>query len=261
MNRFGLLCGLASVLACLPLPGQPPARSPFLISRPVPDAAAVERGKTLFVPSCGFCHGPNATGGEGPDLVRSAVALRDEGGNELGPVIRSGRPGMPAFPQMTDAQIKDIASFLRNRQQDAIDRNSYALKNVNTGDAKRGEIYFASHCSQCHSGDKALRGAGARYEESVLMGKILYPGGRGSTPAARPTATVTVAGQAVTGALEYLDDFDIGLRAPSGEYHGYSRTPEVKIEINDPLEGHVKLMRSFQDRELHDVLAYVETLK
>src|SRR5882762_4970935 len=109
MNVFPYLCALFLLLSAplggqTPNAGRGPARSTFLVSRPIPDAAAIERGKTLFGPSCGFCHGTNATGAEGPDLVRSAIALRDEGGDEIGPVVRAGKPGMPAFPQMTDEQ-------------------------------------------------------------------------------------------------------------------------------------------------------------
>src|SRR5437879_8431691 len=114
-----LLIAVIPLFGQAPAGGRGPARSTFLVSRPIPDPAAVERGKALFGPSCGFCHGTNATGAEGPDLVRSAIALRDEGGDEIGPVIRAGRPGMPAFPQMTDPQIKDIAAFVRDRQQAA----------------------------------------------------------------------------------------------------------------------------------------------
>src|ERR1700758_1909399 len=80
----------------------------FLISRDVPDPAAVERGQKIFVAQCGFCHGSNATGGEtGPDLIRSALALDDEGGDKIGPVILNGRAdkGMPAF-HLTGDQIK-----------------------------------------------------------------------------------------------------------------------------------------------------------
>src|SRR5579864_1283299 len=80
-----------------------------LISRAVPDPAAVERGQKIFVAQCGFCHGTNANGGEtGPDLIRSVLALDDEDGEHIGPVIQKGRAdkGMPAFP-MTDAQVKD----------------------------------------------------------------------------------------------------------------------------------------------------------
>ena len=253
-----LACALA-LSAQSPAGGRGPVRSPFLNSRPVPEPAAVERGKAAFGPACGFCHGTNATGGEGPDLVRSAVALRDEGGDEIGPVIRGGRPGMPAFPQMTDGQIKDIAAFIRNRQQDAIDRGSYTLKNVNTGDAKRGETYFAANCAACHTGSKDLRGVASKYDEGVLLGKIVYPGGRG--PAARPTATVTAGGKTVTGVLEYHDDFEAGIRDSSGEYHGFNLGPGVTLEVKEPLQGHVKLMKTFNDKDLHDVLAYLVSKK
>jgi cytochrome c oxidase cbb3-type subunit III len=257
------LIAVMPLFAQAPAGGRGPTRSKFLVSRPIPDPAAVERGKALFGPSCGFCHGTNATGGEGPDLVRSAVALRDEGGDEIGPVIRAGRPGMPAFPQMTDPQIKDIAAFLRNRQQEAIDRGSYALKNVNTGDASRGATYFAAHCATCHSVTKDLKGVADKYENSVLMGKIVYPGGRG--PAARPSVTVASAGKVTTGTLEYQDDFEVAVRDSSGEYHGFTRGPGVKVDVKEPLAGHEKLMKTFaapgNDRDLHDVLAYLVSLK
>jgi cytochrome c oxidase cbb3-type subunit 3 len=233
----------------------PPHRNSFLISRPVPDPDAVERGKTLFVASCGFCHGPNATGGEGPDLVRSAVALRDENGEEIGPMIHAGRPGMPAFPQIADAQIKDIAAFLRYRQQVAIDRGAYEFKNVNTGDPKRGETYFTAHCATCHSVSGDLMDIAARYEPTALITRILYP------KSAKPTATVVDNGQSYGGTVEYLDDFEVGLRDDAGIYHGFTRSPALKLVIKDPLEPHEKQMKTFRDDDLHDVLAYLEGLK
>jgi len=241
-------CGLIAQTA-------PPRRNNSLISRPVPGPAAVERGKTLFVASCGFCHGPNATGGEGPDLVRSAVALRDENGEEIGPVIHTGRPGMPAFPQMTDAQIKDIAAFLRSRQQVAIDRGNYEFKNVNTGDPKRGETYFTAHCATCHSVSGDLKDIAARYEPTALITRILYPKG------AKPTAAATDNGQTFSGTVEYLDDFEVGLRDDAGVYRGFTRGPALKLVIKDPLEAHEKQLKTFRDDDLHDVLAYLETLK
>lgn len=261
---FRLACFAVStlpVLAQAPAAGRGPQRSPFLISRPVPDQASIERGKAVYVPNCGFCHGSSATGAEGPDLVRSFVALRDEGGDEIGPVIRSGRPGMPAFPQMTDGQIHDIAAFIRNRQQDAIDRDAYKLKNVNTGNIEKGKVFFAANCAGCHSPEKDLKGVAKKYEDAVLMAKIVYPGGRGLSPAGRQTVTVTTAAKTVTGSLEYLDDFEVAVRDPSGEYHGFQRGPAVKVAVKNPLEGHVKLMKTFNDADLHDVLAYLVTMK
>src|SRR5437868_7594033 len=86
-----------------PAPSRPPAGGfsmrNFLGLGAAPDPAAVERGQKLYVPTCGFCHGTNASGGNsGPDLVRSVLVLHDEGsGSKIGPVTVNGRPdkGMP----------------------------------------------------------------------------------------------------------------------------------------------------------------------
>src|SRR5678809_1161627 len=105
-----------------------------LISRPVPPADAVERGQKQFVIQCGACHGADARGDDnGPDLVRSEIVLDDEQGNLIGPLLRKGRAneGMPAF-DLTDAQIRDLAAFLRERTQAAINRNAYQILNVLT---------------------------------------------------------------------------------------------------------------------------------
>jgi mono/diheme cytochrome c family protein len=115
----------------------------FLAIGAAPDPEAVKRGQTLFVSTCGFCHGTNANGGEtGPDLVRSVLVLHDQGtGKEIGPVIHNGRPGkgMPSFSNLSDAQIKDIAAFLLSRSQAAANRGGYQIQNIVTGDAKQGE--------------------------------------------------------------------------------------------------------------------------
>lgn len=250
------MCGGFAVTAVLfAQQQQAPKRNTFLVSRPVPDPAAVERGKAIFVPSCGFCHGTNATGGEGPDLVRSDVALKDENGETIGPVIHGGRPGMPAFPQMTDAQIKDIAAFLRFRQQEAIDRSSYQVKEVNTGNAKKGEAYFTAHCASCHSLQNDLKGIASKYEATALITRILYPKG------AESQVTVTEGGKATTGTVIYLDDFEVGVRDDAGVYHGFTRGPGVHVAVKDPLAAHEKLMKAFNDADLHNVLAYLETSK
>jgi mono/diheme cytochrome c family protein len=273
--RAALLMAVATILGNAQTPPGPGrGRGGFgmgLISRDTPDPAAVERGTASFVATCGFCHGRNANGGEsGPDLIRSAVALDDEKGDKIGPIIRQGRPagGMPAFPQMTDAQIQDIAAFLRARQQAAINRGSYQILNLNTGDQKKGEAWFAAHCVGCHSVNGDLAHVASKYQPEALIGRILYPGGRGGrggrggSAATRPTATVTTAsGKAFSGALEYRDDFDIGLRDSSGLYHSFALAPGVKVQIDDPLAKHEEMLKKYSDAELHDILAYLETLK
>jgi cytochrome c oxidase cbb3-type subunit 3 len=74
-----------------------------------PDPKALARGRQLFQEACGFCHGEDATGARGPDLIRSTVVNHDDNGNLIGPVIRNGKEekGMPAFPYSAE-QISDI---------------------------------------------------------------------------------------------------------------------------------------------------------
>jgi cytochrome c oxidase cbb3-type subunit 3 len=235
-----------------------------LVTRAVPPAEAVERGKAAFVPACGFCHGPNAKGGEGgPDLVRSPIVLDDEQGDRIGPVILNGRPdrGMPAF-SMTKDQIADIAAFLRERTQAAVNRREYKIQDVVTGDAKAGQAYFsgAGRCNSCHSPAGDLARIGAKYDAVSLQARFLYPGP--SDPQVKLIqVTVKRANTApVSGILEIMDDFTIGLRDSEGYYHSFSRD-DVKVEIQDPLAAHGELLRRYTDADMHNILAYLVTLK
>jgi mono/diheme cytochrome c family protein len=263
-----LFLGLASLAAQAP-PPEPPRHSGFLVSRAVPDLASVGRGEKLFVANCGFCHGPRATGGEsGPDLVRSAIALDDDGGDKVGPVIRQGRlgKGMPAI-SLTDAQIKDVAAFLRDRQQATIDRHAYAILNVVTGDAKLGAAYFngPGHCNTCHSPTGDLAGIGRKYDAVSLQSQFLYPQAWPGGPppeSLRSSVTVTPSpGKSLTGRLEYLDDFNVALRDASGVYHSFARGDSVKVDVHDPRAAHEELVTKITDADMHNVLAYLVTLK
>jgi cytochrome c oxidase cbb3-type subunit III len=257
----------AEAAAQAPAPSGPPARphGNMLISRAVPDPAAVERGQKIFSANCSFCHGSNAQGGDtGPDLVRSELALDDERGDKIGPVILQGRPGkgMPAFHLPPD-QIQDLAAFLRNRQQAAIDRNAYTILNVVTGDAEKGHEYFETHCSKCHSPTGDLAGLGKKYDPVALQSRFLYPKPRpGDAHPVESQVTVTLpTGQTFSGTLEYLDDFDVALRDASGEYHSFSRQGRLKVEVHDPLAAHAELLKKYTDADMHNILAYLVTLK
>jgi cytochrome c oxidase cbb3-type subunit III len=245
---------LLTAIALAPLQAQ-------LITRPVPPADAVERGQRVFVATCGFCHGAGAKGGEGgPDLVRSPVVLDDENGDKIGPVVLKGRPdkGMPAFP-MTAPQIFDIAAFLRARTQATINRREYPLQNIVTGDAKAGRAFFngAGKCSTCHMPDGDLAGVGKKYEPVVLQARFLYPG-RNRKPS---DVTVTLpSGQTATGSLEFMDDFTVGLRDADGYYHSWPRDG-AKIEVRDPYAAHADLLKKYTDADMHNLLAFLVTLK
>ena len=240
-----------------------------------PDAEAVKRGQAIFVSSCGFCHGTNATGGaQGPNLVRSTLVLHDEGsGKEIGPVIHDGRPakGMPSFANLTDNQIHDIAQFLLGRTQAAANRMDYTIQNIVTGNAQMGEAYFQAHCSSCHSPQGDLAHIAAKYEPVTLQGRFLYPGnsnpyGMGPPPDPRAAKHVTVtlpSGVSYSGVLARIDDFSVALRDDSGIYRSwvYDDVKGIRVQIQDPLEQHVKLLRQYSDSDMHNLLAYLETLK
>lgn len=261
------LFSAASLLAQSPPAAAARPGNNMLISRAVPDAAAVERGQKIFVGNCGFCHGTTAQGGDGgPDLVRSPLALDDERGDKIGPVIEQGRAGkgMPAFHLPAD-QIQDIAAFLRSRQQAAIDRNAYSILNIVTGDREKGREYFngAGRCHSCHSPTGDLAGIAKKYDAVALQSRFLYPRARpGDTQTVRSQATVTLpSGQSFSGTLEYLDDFNVALHDASGEYHSFSRDAHVKVEVRDPLAAHAELLKKYSDADMHNLLAYLVTLK
>jgi cytochrome c oxidase cbb3-type subunit 3 len=256
----------ASLLAQTPPPIAPRPGGNMLISRTVPDAAAVERGQKIFVGNCGFCHGTTAQGGDtGPDLVRSPLALDDERGDKIGPVIEQGRSakGMPAFHLPAD-QIQDIAAFLRSRQQAAIDRNAYAILNVVTGDHDKGREFFngAGRCHSCHSPTGDLAGVAKKYDAVTLQSRFLYPRARPGQDSRRSQVTVTLAtGQSFSGTLEFVDDFNVALRDASGDYHAFTRDAHVKVDVHDPLAAHAELLKRYSDADMHNVLAYLVTLK
>jgi mono/diheme cytochrome c family protein len=246
----------------------------FLAIGAPPDPETVKRGQALFVASCGFCHGSNAHGGNsGPDLVRSVLVLHDQGtGKEIGPVIRIGRPakGMPPF-NFTDAQIKDVAAFLLSRNQAAANRMEYKILNVVTGDPKAGENYFSAHCTSCHSAVGDLAHIGTKMDPVALQSRFLYPkpqnffGMSGPPdPRAETTVSVTLAsGQTYAGKLDRIDDFSVSLTDQSGQHRSwiFDSEPGTKVQVNNPLQAHLDLLKQYTDADMHNILAYLETLK
>ncbi len=244
---------LFAVSLCFSLAAAPPSK---------PDPAAVARGRKQFVSSCGFCHGNDATGNRAPDLVRSPLVNRDRGGDLLGPVIRAGRPdkGMPGFP-FTDAQVADVAAFLHARVIEGLSSSNvpqdYPLARLLTGSAPAGKAYFegAGGCSGCHSATGDLAGIASRFQPLALQNRMLAPHGP------PPKATVTLpSGETVSGSLVHVDEFEVALRDASGWYRSWNRSA-VRVEVHDPLQAHRDLMTRYTDADLHNVFAYLETLK
>ena len=240
------------------------------------DPAAADRGRKTYAAECVTCHGPNARGTErGANLVRSQVVLRDRYGNAIGPVLKKGHPMQTgaSSANLTDAQIADLSHFIWQRINDTL-RGSERFEpgDVLVGDAKAGEAYFngEGRCATCHSPTGDLAGYGKRYQPVDIQQRFVFPNtatgrgrGRGPSPSRQQvTATVTLPdGTTVTGPLVSLDDFHVALRDSTGAYRSWPRTPAVKIVKTDPLGAHVELLDRLTDKQMHDVVAYLESLK
>jgi mono/diheme cytochrome c family protein len=231
------------------------------------DPAAFERGAKAYATNCAGCHGATGRGSAGaPDLVRSLLVLDDEKGILISPVLRNGRPdeGMPK-PNLTEAQIADIVAWLHVQTYSAGHRTTYAFQDVLTGDAKKGEVYFNATCKGCHSATGDLKGIGSRMDALALQARWLQPrGGRGAPSVKSPiTVTVTLpSGQKISGTLDRIDDFNVSLNDASGEYHSFNREGAVpKVEVHDPLKAHTDLLAKYTDPDIHNLTAYLATLK
>jgi quinohemoprotein ethanol dehydrogenase len=89
---------------------------PNLVLKP----ADVAAGHGLSI-MCAACHGAgfHGSGAPGPDLRESGAALDLTAFTE---VVRQGRPerGMPAFPTMTDEQLRQLQAYIRARAREAL---------------------------------------------------------------------------------------------------------------------------------------------
>lgn len=223
----------------------------------------VQTGAGLFRQDCSFCHGRNAGGGEsGPDLTRSKLVTADVDGDKIAPVVRNGRPdrGMPPFDR-SDDQVAAIVAFIHTQQIKALTRTGGRKgvdpSDLQTGNAEAGKRYFngAGGCATCHSPTGDLAGIASRHQGLELERQMLYP------RHAKSKVTVTVAsGQTVAGTLEYLDEFTVGLVDATGSYRSW-RSRDVKFKVDSPVDAHVALFDKYTDDDIHNLMAYLQTLR
>ncbi|HKW65173.1 MAG TPA: c-type cytochrome [Candidatus Acidoferrum sp.] len=230
----------------------------------------MQNGQSLFATQCAFCHGRDAAGGEtGPDLTSSELVEKDVNGNEIGPVVRSGRidKGMPPF-NLSDADLAAIVAFIHDQKtkmdSHAGRRRSVQAEDLQTGNAEEGKQYFngAGGCAKCHSASGDLAGVASRFRGLALFERMLYPWGRRAGPSSS-SATVTVtllSGETVSGKLAYRDEFVIGLVDSSGWYRSWFKS-NVKFKVDNPLESHGKQLGKYTEETMHNVLAYLQTLR
>ena len=255
-RRLGIVAALALIPAAMAA-----AQGPY--DRQRVDRTAADRGRAVYTRHCINCHGSTAKGTDrGPDLIRSAVVLRDRLGDRIGDAIR---PSATHQAALTPAEIVDLSHFIHQRVEAIVtNRNPRGPLNVLTGDATEGRAYFngAGGCAACHSPTGDLAGIATRIPDPTnLQQRFLFPTLR--RDGARQTeVTVTPAGASpVRGRLVRADDFTVSLRDASGEFRSFARTSGVRVEIHDPLAAHHELLDRYTDADMHNLTTFLATLK
>jgi len=225
-----------------------------------PEAAA---GGAIFLQNCAFCHGRDAMGGEtGPDLTQSKIVLGDKDGSAISAVVREGRieKKMPAF-NFSNSELMSLVAFIRVRVTAAASskggRRGVEVADLQTGNVAAGKQYFngAGGCSKCHSPTGDLAGIANRFQGLRLEERMLNPGNE------TDKVTVTLpTGETVAGKVAYRDEFTIGLRDSNGSYRSWS-TDKVKFAIDSPVEAHIDQFPKYTDKDVHDLMAYLQTLR
>ncbi len=237
------------------------------------DQAVIDRGKALYGVNCNFCHGSDARGGEGgPNLLRSDLVLNDKNGELIANVVKNGKGEMPKL-NLSNEQVSDIAAYIHSFRVGGYDISRMVPPSILVGNAAAGEATFKTKCGSCHSATGDLKGLASKVTDpKQLQNGFLMPGGggRGGGRGGRgpfnvPPTTVTVtksSGEKVTGRLVRIDDFSVVLVDSDETQQTFRRDGDVpKVEIHDPLQPHKALLPTYTDKQIHDLTAYLVTLK
>lgn len=229
---------LLALLLATRLTAQLPTRAAIAASNL--DEAAIDRGGALYAAQCARCHGP-AGRGTNPqtDLIRSSAVRIDQ-------VVVHPNSGL------TKPQLEDLRVWLKLLLFSVSSKGNQDFLNILTGDPRRGELFFKKTCAACHSVKADLAGIGEKYDPSVLQSLWLNPR-RSRTP-----RTVTVTPPGITGTLDRIDEFLLVLKNPRREI---PLNDDSRVEIKDPLQPHYDLYPRLTDADVHNVTAFLASIK
>lgn len=277
---------VSAVLAQTPAPRptaeQPPRRVGGFVpgqQRPTGDPEQIARGNKVYGITCRGCHGADLRGGDmgGPNLLRSQLALSDREGERIVPVIQgslqtSGMPAIPMSPEDAKAVAAYVRSVLATIGGQGKPPSSMEPPTIVVGNAAEGQAYFAAKCGSCHSATGDMKGIATRISDPKMLqntwvagGGRMGRGGPAAQPSSRRTVTAVVhmpSGETVEGKLARIDDFLVTLELADGSTRSFRRDGDVpKVDVRDPLEAHRELLATLSDKEMHNVTAYLVTLK
>lgn len=230
----------------------------FLGLGALPDKAAAARGEPTYTRICAFCHGPSGRGGTALSLITSDLVLADDHGEHLLPFLKKGAPekGMPGFASMTDQELTEVSEYLHVQVEDVANRGAYQVLNILVGDATKGKAYVDAHCMSCHKVDTFAHYASKFRSPDQLQRNWIWP-----SREAMVTANVKSSSGTISGRVTQMDDFRLTLVDATGKTLTIDRKTGVDVQINDPLAPHQEFLMTLGNEEMHNVTAYLETLK
>lgn len=264
------------------IPARPDGSVAQIPRTPAVDQAAHDRGRAIWARECVDCHGTQARGSDtGPNIIRTKTVNFDRSsptpGSVLAPFLKAGHKTQSgkASATFTDEEIVSLAHFLRQCVNDTMRGSAvFTVGDILVGDRAAGKAYFdgAGKCATCHNASaRNLAGIGKRIPAPVdIQQRMLFPGsvgGRGRGAAAVPSAnpiTVEVTpatGPAISGVLLEQSDFFVTMRLADGTVRAVRKAPGTKVALTNPLQAHIDLLDVITDAQIHDLVAYLESLK
>jgi len=145
--------------------------------------------------------------------------------------------------------------------EDVANRGAYRVLNILVGNAAQGQSYVAAHCMSCHTAETFAHIAGKFRSPDQLQRGWIWPVHPGDS-ALEPTAAVKrTDSTTITGRVTRVSDFRITLIDQAGQTHVIDRGPGVEVAMRDPLAAHQQMIVTLTNDDMHNVTAYLETLK
>jgi putative heme-binding domain-containing protein len=219
---------------------------------------SIRGGMSLYRRMCGECHGLDALGYRGPNLIAYMSGASDEA---LFQTIRKGVPGseMPASNR-PDHEILQIMAYLRNMNAVA------PADSTPVGNVANGGQLFAKQCANCHrvagKGGRLgpdLSRIGSARTRDALVREIRTPA-EVIPPQYETVTVVTKDGQKIRGVKKNEDAFSIQLMDMRERIQGYSKANvEVQYDKNSLMPAFDS--KRLSDSDLTDLVGYLSTLR
>ncbi len=219
---------------------------------------SIRGGMALYRTRCGDCHGLDASGYRGPDLISGmAAGMTDEA---LFQAIRKGVPGteMPSS-NAPDVDILQIIAYLRNL-------GAVAPSEAPIGNVANGAKLFTAQCATCHrvagKGGRIgpdLSRIGVARSRAALVREIRTP--HDWVPPAFETVTITTKdGQKIRGVKKNEDVFSIQVMDMRERIQGYLKS-DVQVAYDKSSLMPAYDPKRLSDGDLNDLVGYLSTLR